>query len=280
MKMNSTQFSAISTAISLRKPRGGFAQTANTKRRGAFSLVELLVVVSVIAVLVAFMVPVLRGSREAGQLVVCAGNLKNVAHTTQSYMVDSFGQYPTYDTLTAGYDAGVLVCPVDFDPLIFPAGTVNNTKDLTISFGLNIEYTNDPTKIITVRNTPSASSKSVFFDGGRSTADIQIANGPGYSNNGNGSTNKGKNGNVNIIHKPGTPAEQDKNVPVAALGGHMGHGDMLGSLPPSGSVKASDLAQWDFNPRHQISGYLGNVLFADWHVNSYKAMDGSMFLYP
>lgn len=36
---------------------------------------------------------------------------------------------------------------------------------------------------------------------------------------------------VEICHKPGTPAEQSKSLPAAALGGHLGHGDTLGSCP-------------------------------------------------
>jgi hypothetical protein len=36
---------------------------------------------------------------------------------------------------------------------------------------------------------------------------------------------------VTICHKPGTPAEQTKRVPVSALAGHLGHGDTLGPCP-------------------------------------------------
>jgi hypothetical protein len=34
---------------------------------------------------------------------------------------------------------------------------------------------------------------------------------------------------VTICHKPGTPAEKTMHVPVQALGGHLGHGDNLGT---------------------------------------------------
>ncbi len=36
-------------------------------------------------------------------------------------------------------------------------------------------------------------------------------------------------GMVTICHKPGTPAEQTKTLPIAALGGHLGHGDTMGA---------------------------------------------------
>jgi hypothetical protein len=37
------------------------------------------------------------------------------------------------------------------------------------------------------------------------------------------------NGSVTICHKPGTPAQQTKTIPVSALNGHLGHGDTLGA---------------------------------------------------
>ena len=40
---------------------------------------------------------------------------------------------------------------------------------------------------------------------------------------------------VTICHKPGTPAEKTMGVASEALGGHLGHGDRLGSCdgPPT-----------------------------------------------
>jgi hypothetical protein len=35
-------------------------------------------------------------------------------------------------------------------------------------------------------------------------------------------------GKVTICHKPGTPAEKTKRIPLSALGGHLGHGDYRG----------------------------------------------------
>jgi hypothetical protein len=36
---------------------------------------------------------------------------------------------------------------------------------------------------------------------------------------------------VTICHKPGTPAEKTLTIPRSALGGHLGHGDKMGSCP-------------------------------------------------
>jgi hypothetical protein len=39
---------------------------------------------------------------------------------------------------------------------------------------------------------------------------------------------------VTICHKPGTPAEQTKEVPAQAVDGHLGHGDTLGKCEGGG----------------------------------------------
>ena len=38
-----------------------------------------------------------------------------------------------------------------------------------------------------------------------------------------------KQDKVTICHKPGTPAEQTKQVPQSAVSGHLGHGDFIGT---------------------------------------------------
>ncbi len=45
-------------------------------RRQGFTLVELLVVVAIIALLVAMLLPALRGAREKGRMVACMNNVR------------------------------------------------------------------------------------------------------------------------------------------------------------------------------------------------------------
>lgn len=44
---------------------------------------------------------------------------------------------------------------------------------------------------------------------------------------------KKKNEKVLICHKPGTPAQKEKEVPASAVKGHRGHGDTVGPCPAS-----------------------------------------------
>jgi hypothetical protein len=48
---------------------------------------------------------------------------------------------------------------------------------------------------------------------------------------GDGGDDGDNGGDVTICHKPGTPAEQTKTIPRAALDAHLGHGDTMGPCP-------------------------------------------------
>src|SRR5213075_34012 len=66
--------------------------------RSAFTLVELLVVVGIIAVLIALLMPVLSTARRAAQKVACASNLRQIGAAVYSYLHDNRQILP-YGTL-------------------------------------------------------------------------------------------------------------------------------------------------------------------------------------
>ncbi len=62
----------------------------------AFSLVEMLVVVSVIALLIALLLPGLASAKFAARLAVCKSNLRQIAVSHNAYASDSISWYPVH----------------------------------------------------------------------------------------------------------------------------------------------------------------------------------------
>ncbi len=72
---------------------------ASTARRRAFTLVELLVVMSLIALLMAILMPSLRCAREQARQTVCAHRLKQWGNAFACYASDNAGALPHCDGL-------------------------------------------------------------------------------------------------------------------------------------------------------------------------------------
>ena len=65
-------------------------------RRG-FSLIELLVVITIIGLLAALLMPALQQARESARAAVCASNLRQMGQATQMYL-DDYGRFFSYYT--------------------------------------------------------------------------------------------------------------------------------------------------------------------------------------
>ena len=74
--------------------------------RDAFTLVELLVVIGIIAVLIAILMPALNKARQQALTVKCASNLHNMGIAMTMY-TQQYGAYPGHASLVAGTTAAI-----------------------------------------------------------------------------------------------------------------------------------------------------------------------------
>ncbi len=82
-------------------------------RTRGFTLIELMIVISIIAILAAILVPNFVRARAMGQLTACKSNLRNIATATEMYSVDNGAKYPdALAKVTPNYLKTMPECPV------------------------------------------------------------------------------------------------------------------------------------------------------------------------
>jgi prepilin-type N-terminal cleavage/methylation domain-containing protein len=92
--------------------------------RRAFSLLELLITIAIIALLAALLLPAISRAKESGRRVACLNNVRQINLALQLYADENEGSFPAYSTtqhwpaqlLTQYKNLAVLVCPTDRAP--------------------------------------------------------------------------------------------------------------------------------------------------------------------
>lgn len=73
-----------------------------SNKRTAFTLVELLVVIGIIAILIAMLLPALNAAREAAKLTQCMSNMRQLGLATHLYLNDTKGYLPPVRSYVQG----------------------------------------------------------------------------------------------------------------------------------------------------------------------------------
>lgn len=140
-----------------------------------FTLVELLIVISVITILVGMLLPALNSAREAGRMASCKNNLKQLGTITTLYL-DSFDRYMINATpnnrMWTRLDHGeffttgmisvparkMLLCPSDQKPYKHDGSSVPTSYGMysALSYKKVDKYTQQPAKLAVFADTAQA----------------------------------------------------------------------------------------------------------------------------
>ena len=107
------------------------AVMSENRNHGAFTLVELLVVIAIVALLVALLLPALHKARQVAQRTACLANLHQFYVAVANYATDA-GEYPTAMQQGAEWPAPP---PYAWDPSGETAGKLAGAATLLINGG-------------------------------------------------------------------------------------------------------------------------------------------------
>ena len=131
-----------------------------------FTLIELMIVISIIGILTAIAVPYFASSKKRAALESCKMNLKSISDALQLYVNDSslndlnnFSMTPQNDFLhSTGYLSGTFRCPISSGYYIL--NYTNSTEDYTILCPFPTQHYHFPIK----QCTQVAYSSSAGYD--------------------------------------------------------------------------------------------------------------------
>ena len=81
-----------------------------------FTLIELMIVISIIAIWAAILIPNFLHARAESQTAACEGNLKQLATALEEYAVDNSGTYPASFANLISANGGVYLKVLPNDP--------------------------------------------------------------------------------------------------------------------------------------------------------------------
>jgi len=221
---------------------------SSTARNHAFTLIELLTVIAVIALLVALLLPALSSAREQGRRAVCSANLRQIGIAITSYAQDNFGSIPY------GPKAPPFTSPAEFYPSTgAPTSLLSLRSGAPVAMGLMLQH------------YLAAQSKVLFCPGSDQPLDAEAELAKVGTSQAQGSFYYRHGGNTKLFDTAGSSPPTD-HLQLDHLGNNR-QGQPIRALAVDTVFECPEaLAAFNVKPRTHHLQKTVNILFADGHV--------------
>lgn len=289
--------------------RGGLRQKPSTvfcfRRSAAFTLVELLVTLTIVAVLLGMILPALSSAREMGRRATCLNNMRQLSLGMTMFADENNGQFPpyvyeltavpgsSYPAFTVNFKSGwamtdtgpivnpaILLCPSDKNPAIInTTDAQGKTIQIKSSYGYNfemlaagvgIQHLDLERTALLFDGNPDAVLGDPWAGNSGNTAPPSASAAPTATlNNGNGKKLQCTPDAANktwICHAPpGNPAQTHCAYVGITASGPQGHSNHAGDYCGPCNGWACDIARFNSQLVDRRHFSRANILFADGH---------------
>jgi prepilin-type N-terminal cleavage/methylation domain-containing protein len=129
---------------------------AHRKQHG-FTLIEMMIVISIIAILAAILIPNFLHARSQGQTAGCEGNEKQIATAVEEYAVDHNGGYGPGGTVTSTLLGAAYLGVTPVDPASSSLYLLNTTSGAYGSYQITDAGKHDTTTTNGLSGGPGSS---------------------------------------------------------------------------------------------------------------------------
>ncbi len=235
------------------------ARIRNSRRRrgGAFTLVELLVVIGIVAVLMGVVLPALAAARVSARKIACLSNLRQLGIAVHSYAEDNRGNVPF------GPKAPPFLSPADFYPSTgAPTSLISLGSGDPVGLGLLLR--GHLSKQPEVLFCPDPDQK-VFADDELAKVGTAQAQCSYYY----------RHASVTRLFDDGSaPTPSWNRISLANLGKNRNGRPIRALAIDTMFLCPPDLAEFNVKPRTHHRQRFANILFSDGHVVSCSNADG------
>ncbi len=225
--------------------------------RRAFTLVEMLIVISIIGLLAALLLPALASARNAAQKAGCENNLHQIGLAIYNYATYYDGSIPY------GPKAPPMISPADFYP---STGTV--TSLISLASGRPVALG------LLLRNQLSKQPRVLFCPGSDQpvNTDAELAK-VGHSQAQSSYYYRHASG-YQLFDNPNIAAAQPDHIQLSNLGDNRNGKPIRALVMDTQFLCPPDLANFNVKPSTHHRQQFVNVLLSDGHVASCSNSDG------